>query len=290
MLATGDLTTLATLKGYMTSYPGDTVASGLITRISRAILSELNRPLLVPRIYNEQFSGYGTRGLVLPNWPVLSISSLLIGNQNVPVATQPAFQNGGTIAAGTYYGFRFEPWSGLPPGDPAVLSLGEASYFSGNQNVQVSYSAGYQVTGEIPNAASYSPLAPYGIWASDCGVKYTASGIVLTSVPGPTPSVGQYVPPAPDKGLSPTLNYTFNVADIATGISINYGFIPGDVEQAVLELIQLRTAIRTRPGVRSQSLASQESMSFDTSSTSEFVQATLGQYISVIPPATGALV
>ena len=289
-LLAGDLTTLATLKGYMTSYPGDPVASGLITRISRAILSELNRPLLVPRIYNEQFTGYGTRRLVLPNWPVLSITSLLIGNQNVPVATQPTLGAGGTISAGTCYGFRFEPWSGLPPGDPAVLTLGGASYYVGNQNVQVSYLAGYQVTGEVPNAATYTPLAPYGIWATDRGATYLATGVALTAVAGPAPSVGQYVPPAPDKGTSPTLNYIFNAADIVTGISINYGFIPADVEQAALELIQLRTAIRIRPGIRSQSLASQESMSFDNSSTSDFVKATLGQYISVIPPATGAQV
>lgn len=288
-LLAGDLTTLATLQGYMTSFPGVAVASGMITRISRAILSELNRPLLVPRIYKEQFSGYRTQSLVLPNWPVLSINSLLIGNQNVPVATQPILNSDGTIAAGKLYGFRFEPWSGLPPGDPAVLSLGGTSYYFGNQNIQISYLAGYQVTGEVPTAATYTPLAPYGIWASDCGVKYAATGTALTKVTS-APAVGQYVSPSPDVGLTPILNYLFNVADVSTGISINYGFVPADVEQAALELIQLRSAIRTRPGIRSQSLASQESMSFDTSSTSEFVQATLGQYISVIPPATGALV
>lgn len=288
-LAAGDLTTLATLKAYIDSYPGDAIAPGLITRVSRAILSELNRPLLVPRIYNEQFTGYGTRGLVLPNWPVLSINSLLIGNQNVPLAAQPTLGTGGTIAAGSYYGFRFEPWSGLPPGDPAVLTLGGTSYWIGNQNVQVSYLAGYQITGEVPNAATYSPLAPYGIWATDRGVTYKSSGVALTAVLGPSPAVGTYVSPAPDIA-SPTTSYIFNATDVSSGLLINYGFVPADVEQAALELISLRSIMRKRVGLRSQSLASQESMSFDNSSTSDFVQATLGQYISVIPPATGAQV
>jgi hypothetical protein len=288
-LAGGDLTTLTAVQGYIDSAPSNTVLSGLIIRVSRMMLSAMSRPLLVPRAYTEQFNGTGSRQIVLPNWPLLAAPTLAIGGVPVTVAPQPSDSVAGS--AWPSWGFRYQPWNGMPPGDPAVLELtGGAFYRWGQQNVVISYNAGYQVSGEVPNAAAYTPLTPWGSWATDRGVTYAGAGAALTAITSGAPGVGQYVAPAPDAPSSPTTAYTFNAADVSTGLLISYGFIPADVEQAAIEFISERASYRRRVGVRSQSLAGQEVMSYDLSAINKFVQATLGPYCSVIPPAMGASV
>ena len=288
-LAGGDLTTLTAVQGYIDSAPSSAILSGLITRVSRMMQSAMNRPLLVPRAYTEQFNGTGTRQIVLPNWPLLAAPALVIDGCTITVAPQPSDSVAGS--AWPSWGFRYQPWNGMPPGDPAVLELtGGAFYRWGQQNVVITYNAGYQVAGEAPNAASYMPIAPWGSWATDRGVTYAGTGAALTAIASGSPAVGQYVPPAPDAPSSPTTAYTFNATDIATGLLISYGFIPADVEQAAIEFISERASYRKRVGVRSQSLAGQEVMSYDLSAINRFVQMTLQPDISVIPPSMGASV
>lgn len=283
-LASGDLTTVANYNAYASSPLPSTFLKPTISRISRMILTELNRSILVPKTYVEQYNGTGTTALVLPNWPLLTLSSLKVSGAALSLSPQPDDPEPPALP----YGYRFQPWSGLPPGDPAVLELtGGAYYLYGNQNVVVTYDAGYQVTGEVPNVASYTPLAPYGIWATDRGVVYTSSGAALIAVTGSTPSAGHYVPPAPD-AASPTTAYTFNAADITAGLLINYGFIPADVEQACIELISERSSYRTRVGLKSQSLAGQETIAYELSALPPYIMASLMPYKSVIPPSTGA--
>ena len=283
-LASGDLTTVANYNAYAASALSAPFLKPMISRVSRMILTELNRSMVIPRTYVEQYNGTGTLSLVLPNWPLLTLASLQVSGAALTLAPQ----DNATGSANCPWGFRFQPWNGEPPGDPAVLELvGGAAYLCGNQNVAVTYDAGYQVTGEVPNAASYTPLAPYGIWATDRGVTYAATGAKLTPVAGPTPSVGQYVPPVPD-ATSPVLAYTFNATDITSGLLVNYGFVPGDLEQACIELISERAAYRSRVGLRSQSLAGQETMAYDLSAIPNYIKASLLPYKSVIPQSTGA--
>lgn len=278
-LASGDLTTLATIKAYLVSAPGDPVLSGLITRMSSTIRAILHRPFLLPRNYSEVFNGTGTTSLVLPNWPLLSLSSLSIDGavaSSAPVINDSTYSNP--------YGYRFPTWDGIPPGNPAVLELvGGGAYFGGNQNIAVAYRAGYQVTGEVPDGPSYSPLSPFGIWATDEGVSYTSSGTALVVTTGTSPTVGHYVPPNSSSG-----QYLFNSSDISSGLLINYGFIPGALEQACIELVMDRASYRSRVGVRSQSLASQETMSFGADGISDTIRDMLQPFINVVPPAIGA--
>ena len=287
-LAAGDLTTLATVKAYAgTQAPADAVLSGLISRISMMIRSDLNRQLLLPRDYSLAFNGTGTRQLVLPDWPVLSFSSLYIGGAAITQAQDNSIYSDA-------YGYRFLPWDGIPPGNPLVLELsGGAYYYPGQQNVAVAYRAGYQVTNEaqsIPASTAYvlTPLAPYGIWASDEGVTY-ANGTPLTATTSTTPLAGQYRPPAPDLA-TPRLTYTFNAADAGLGVLLTYGFVPADIEQVAIELIMERGLYRNRIGVRSQMLAGQETIVYDTSGFTSFIKRALGAYVSVLPPAIGASV
>lgn len=287
-LASGDLTTVTDMNTYFGTSTSVSILGPLISRVSRMVLTELNRSLLVPKNYIEQFNGTGTRSLVLPNWPVLDLTSLVISGSSLSISPQVDTQEIVTNP----YGWRLQPWDGLPPGDPAVIELtGGAQYYFGAQNVVASYRAGYQVSDEVvpsTSGVSYSPLIPYGIWATDEGVIYTTNGTSLTKILSGTPLVGQYVSPVPDAISSPTTSYTFNAADIATGIEVSYGFIPYDLEQGVLEWAAERFAYRNRVGVRQQVLAAQETIAYDLSGISRFVQQTLGGYISTLPPAIGA--
>lgn len=287
-LATGDLTTLAAVKSYITAPAADAVISGLITRISGHIRAAMNRGILVPTTYTQQFSGQGTQQLVLPEWPLLSLTSLKIDGLPIPVSPQVDDPSSFNVT----YGYRFQPWSGVPPGNPAVLDLIGYSFRGGLQNTIVSYVAGYQVTGEaqtIPAVSTFTvvPNLPFGSWATDRGVVNATTGAVLTSTTNPAPAAGQYLPPNPALA-TPRLNYTFNSADANTPILLSYGFIPAEVEQACIELIMERSAYRSRVGIRSQSLASQETIVYDLGGISKYVQEVLRDYVSVLPPAIGA--
>jgi hypothetical protein len=292
-LATGDLTTLATAQQYLDSPPSAAVLAGIVTRSSRAISACLNRGLLVPKTYTEQFSGNGNCELVLPNYPLITLDSLRIGGQEMFIAPQ-ANQSDTAVNP---YGFRFQPWNGIPPGTAAVIGLtGGAFYLWGQQNVVVSYRAGYQVTDEaqtIPAVTPFQvlPLCPYGIWATDEGVKFTASGASLTAISSGTPAASQYLPPDPNATV-PRLYYTFAASDAGKGVLISYGFVPADLEQAVLETMQDRVSYRRRAGgVRSQSLAGQETIVYGGSDgLSDFVKGILGPYYSPLPPAMGVIV
>lgn len=286
-LAGGDLTTLYEAQNYLDAAPSQQVLSGLITRTSRQILTVINRSTIVPHTVTEQFDGTGTRQLVLPSYPIIgsTLNSLTIGGVSIPISPQTSDSS---LSSNFNWGYRFHPSRGVPPGQTAVVELVGYVFWPGRQNVVVSYAAGYQVTGEIPLATSWPPLAPYGIWATDQGVTYASTGAAL-AVTNESPSPGQYVPPSPS--ASPPVNsYTFAQADIAAGIRLAYGFVPADLEQACLDLIALKAARRRRPGVRSQNLAGQESLSYDSAGIPHDIMSVILPYVSPVPPALGASV
>lgn len=277
----------------MPSAPSTTILQRVIPALSRTILGVLNRPLLVPKLYTQQFNGSGTNALVLPNWPLLDTPALTLNVSGADITIAP--QDSDTNVISTPWGWRYQPWDGLPPGNPAVLELvGGAGYCWGLQNVVLSYTAGYRITGEaatIPATPFHvTPAQPYGLWATDEGVTYAATGVALVAIPFPgTPTIGQYIPPAPDLAI-PRLYYTFAAADVAAHVLLSYGFIPADVEQLTIDLIGERLAYRGRIGLRSQSLAGQESIAYDLSGITAYIRRALADYVSVIPPATGASV
>lgn len=293
-LATGDLTTLATAKQYLTAAPSDTVMAGMISRVSRSILGFMNRPSIVPMDYYEKYNGQNTPQLVLYNWPVISVNELKVHGVVIPVANVPTI-NGFPIA--TPWGYRYAPPEPSPPGAAAVLELvGGWCYWYGMQTTAVSYRAGYLVAGEVQTipATPYqvTPNQPYGIWATDEGVIEVASGLPMEAVASTVAPLasGQYIPPNPSVGQN---YYAFSSADTGLQVAISYGYIPADLEQAVLETIAERAAYRTRPGIRSQSLAGQESISYGVDNRlgygfSSYVMDILAPYCNVLPPPIGA--
>lgn len=305
-LRSGDLTTLATLQAYAPSTINAAILPGMIARASRWILNELNRSFILPKTYNEFYSGTGTRQLILPNWPVLGIASLYVdGALQREVSSLTV--NGVTVYS-SVYGWSFAAWDGIPPGSPAAVALaGGQSFWSGIRNIQIAYTAGYQVTDEeatIPAlgppadpdadppilATEYTvePIQPYGTWATDQGVTY-ADGTPLVAITSGTPNVGEYLPPAPD-AATPRLDYTFSEDDAEAAVLLSYGYIPADLEQLALELILSRNEYRRNAGIRSKTLANQETIVFDNRPLSQSAAGIISAYRSVLPPNMGIFV
>lgn len=138
-MAAGDLCTLPQVREWLTlatAQIGDNdLLTRLITACSAGIKDYVQRPLLSAS-YTESYNGTGTSRLVLRNFPITAVTSLLIGNVAVTQAPNP-----------TAYGFLFD-------GDVLYLSTAGAAtapnvgniFPAGNQNVQVVYTAGYADT------------------------------------------------------------------------------------------------------------------------------------------------
>jgi hypothetical protein len=237
----------------------------------------------------------------LYNWPLIELTELKVHGTVIPVANVPTFSGFPTMSP---WGYRYAPPEMAPPGAAAVVELvGGWRYWYGNQTTSVSYRAGYMVSGEtqtIPNTPfQVTPAMPYGQWATDEGVINVATGLAMTPVgASATPNSGEYVPPNPTVGQN---YYAFSAADVGLVVSLSYGYIPADIEQALLETVAERAAYRTRPGIRSQSLAGQEMISYGVDNRnsgnmsgagmggfSSYVCDILGPYCNVLPPPIGA--
>ena len=278
-----DLTSLASVKAWLniTNSNDDAVLGPLITAVSRQIQSYLSRNVIVPRAIVERFDGLGNDRIYLRNWPVLSVSQLLIDNRAILASQAP----GAGVAQNA--GYLLSPWDGMPPGAPQELDLiGYWNSFSrydfarGRQNIQVSYLAGYAVQNEAQSVPStpgpYTIVAdqPWGPWASDEGVSY-ANGAALISVNG-TPLVGQY---SVSGGT-----YTFSASDAGNAVLISYGFIPQDIAQSCMELVSKRFRYKDRIGQTSKSIGGQETVSYGlvTKSLPPAIALMLQPYRSVL--------
>ncbi len=276
-MAASDLAALADVKTWLSGSSGigssdDALIARLVTDVSGAITAYLGRPSLTPRDYVDRLDGDGKARIYLRRYPALAIVSLIIDNHPVAAATPPA------AGAPHTRGFLLEPWDGLPPGRPQPLDLFDAIYRPGRQNVVVSYSAGYAVTGEgatVPAAPGpYNVLvaAPFGPWASDSGVTY-AGGAALTAVTV-TPAAGQYNVSA---GV-----YTFAAADAGASVVISYGFIPAAINNACIEWVAERYRYRTRVGQSAQTVSGQMTSSYSLKDIPDFIRASLDPYRSVV--------
>jgi hypothetical protein len=264
-----DLTTLAALKAWLglpaSASPNDSTLAALITAASRMIYAALSRPGLTPRSYSETIDAESRR-LFLRHWPVLQVSSVTLDGFAVPPAA-PA-------SALPECGYLLRPGDFAPPGRPQALDLFGWHVWPRRQNLVVSYTAGYAVQGEGQSVPAATPwtldaLAPYGLWASDLGVVYAATGVALTPVAS-TPATGQYSVSA---GA-----YAFSAGDAGAAVSLSYGYVPQDLAQAALELSAERFRAAEHIGLRSKSLGGQETISYDASAISAPVMAMLQPY------------
>ncbi len=295
----GDLTTPERVATWMASAPPlpSSVLAQLVTSQSRVVNSALNRGFLYSRQVVSKFDSLGMMQLLLPQYPVTSVISVQCGNTLIQPAPQAIIGE----TAGVNYGYRFIPWGGNLPGDPAMLEFAGGFFYGGPQNIKVTYVAGYLVQNEaqvVPSSAPYVITMNQfaGIWCRDNGVAYAESGAPLTPVTTLTGTAGQYlVGPDSTPGV-----YTFNAADAGSALLASYSFIPADLEEAVIQQVVERYNYRSRVGDISKSLGGQETVRWarggmargpwansNTGLPPEIMQM-IWPYVSVIPPEIGA--
>lgn len=272
-----DLTFLAAVKAWagVTSSTDDTKLAALVTAVSRAMLTQSNRPSFGLRTIATRLDGLGRSRILLPEWPVISIASLSIGGTAVPAAVTPSQSNPFPT------GYLLSVWDGIPPGGMQFIDLFGYCAPIGPQSLLVSLVLGYIVQNEASTIAATTIPAlaqPYGPWSGDAGVTL-ANGMALTKVTV-APAASQYqVTQDPSTGAAV---YAFNAADNGKAILVSYSYIPADVYQAATEWAAERYKYADRIGMRSKSLGGQESVSFDISAVPKFVSAVLDQYKSVV--------
>lgn len=300
-LAGGDLTTLLRAENWLlgTNSNSSTILSQLITACSASIRTKLNRGTLFSKSFTRTFDGTGTYQLVLPDYPVTSVASIQMDAAIIQASPLPNPTTGLPPEPAVGYGYRFVPWEGSLPGQNSVLEFQNGFWRFGAQNIKVTYTAGYLISGEawtIPSSPGpyvVTTLQQLGVQCLDNGVTYAASGIALTPVAntsllGP----GKYVPP-PD--TTPGL-YVFSSSDSGAAILISYSFIPADLEEACIQYVAERWSYRGRVGEESKSLGGQESVRFLRGGMRgqmfpelpPEVESLIWPYVNVVPPAIGA--
>lgn len=275
MASSFDLVTLADLKSWLEveGTQDDDLLSLLISQVSRAILSFLDRPSILPTTYTDVIDGGNDSSVMLRYWPVNAIASCTVDGVAMPPA--PPFVAG----APAQRGYILDVADAAPPGRMQRLSLRYGLFHEGLQNVIISYFAGYQVGNEAAVVPAVPPftitaLASYGAFASDGGVAYV-DGAALTPVAS-NPSAGQY---AVAGGV-----YTFAVADAGAAVTLTYGYTPHDLALAAKEWASERYAYHARIGQASKSLGGQETVSFIVKDIPDFVARILQPYRRVVMP------
>lgn len=287
----GDLTTLANVKVWLVanSYAlgensTDAIISSLIPRVSQSILNYIERPWILPRSYSEIYNPGGSSGVVLRNWPVLSVDSLYFFGQVISPASN-----------GRPPGYLLDTWDGIPPGRHQSVSL-LGSRFGSGPGLSVQYTAGYQVTDEaavIPapvtahTTSVVSLLQPYGIWGSDISVTYD-DGTLLTQVSAPPTVAGTYYIRPPDVGtpLEITGQYEFFTGvsgDTDRVVLITYGFVPRALEQAAIEMTCERLLARLHIGEVSRAVNQQVTTRYDVSEMPARIKLDLKYFRNVLP-------
>ena len=263
-----------------TSNSDDLLLTRLIDGVSRFILSYLQRPTLFQNTFTDIYDGYGTNRQALRNWPVINVSSVTIGFNEVAPFQVPPIVTPYTLIG---VGYVFDPWDGYPPGRTQFVSLRGYYFARGNSNVQIVYESGFVVQNEsqtVPSGTNnvLAVNAPNGSWAVDQGVTYVTSGLPLTAVPynpSTSLSVGQYMV---SRG-----NYYFATADASAAVLISYSYVPADIEQVAMEMVAERYSYKNRVGLISKTLAGNETMSYSQKSMPDFLASILQPYRKVIP-------
>ena len=150
--STDDLCALADLKAWLTIQTNseDALLQNLITRGSAQMLRWMNRDHIVATTYTENRDGNDALFMLPRNFPLISVSSVMVNGIAIPAATDQ-------VSAGFVIDSRKIMLRG---GSSAFYSLGPYSsqyqyrFTRGFQNVQLVYRAGYaSVPGDLQQAA-----------------------------------------------------------------------------------------------------------------------------------------
>lgn len=236
-----DLTTLAAVKEYFVGMTAnaDALLRRLITRESGHVQNYIQRTCPYAAFSDVILIGTGTASMMLPDTPVLRVSALSIDGRSIPAA-----------ASSTDFGYRLAK---------NVIYLNQGKFPNGSASVVASWEAGFAGTFTATVPSGNSPtITPSGAdceggWAAiDRGVTY-ANGSALSSVSANV-AAGQY---SFADGV-----YSFNTSDAGQSVTAAFNYVPGPIEQAVIEMVGLDLKQRDNIGQKSKSLAG-ETISFE---------------------------
>jgi len=268
------LTSLAAVKDWLglETDSSDTELTRLIEAGSAYAYGFMNRGPFGAHEVIETSRGNGKDTMLLREWPVISITSLGIQGSEVKAASVGNFG----LASN---GYQISDFS--QPNSPQSLNLFGTCFFYKSQ-VQVIYRAGYEATEEyvietktVDSTESVVGITPgsSGFWLVDFGVLI--DGVAATKVAS-DPATGEY-------SVDGWGEYTFSIDDKDKTASISYGYVPWDISQAVCELVGETFRYKQRIGVKSKSLAGQETVSYFDSVMTPTVSGTLNLYQNVVP-------
>lgn len=253
----GDLTTLERVKAYLglSAVEADAKLSQFISSSSAWVVSQLGRSVL-STTYTETRDGDGSDLLILERWPVNAVSSLTVDGTAVP-------------AAATYAdsGYMLVP--------PSAVRVSGYTFTCGAGNISITYRAGYEVTQAATVPAAPGPYTVQTTSRYESAISATvAPATALTKVAG-APAAGQYaVAEDPTTGLA---TYTFNAAQASASVTLVYGTVPQDLEQAVIEHVALRFRDADRTGITSIS-GGGESAAYSPGAALAYINGVLDAY------------
>ena len=288
------LTCLNNVKTWLniSTMTDDDLLSNMIIAFTDAIMSYCERATFAATAYQEMRDGVGNQRMTLRNWPVIAVSAVQVfggqgfgGNQFGQSGLPNGVQNIPASSGFGNQGFTLEPWDGSGAGSPQRVILSGYNYPRGTGNVQITYRAGYQVSGEaqsVPPSTAYTlqPNCPYGPFLADSGPTY-ANGTALTLVSALTGTAGQYTVAV--DAPSQVATYTFNSTDANAAILLNYSYVPASVERACIQWVGEQYSYRKRIGLKSQSANGVETSGYDTKDMPDFIAAILKPYAKWIP-------
>lgn len=271
------LTSLAAVKDWLglTTDSSDAELTRLVDAASTWAYTYMNRGPFAAHDVVETVRGNGKDTMLLREWPILSVASVGVQGSEVKAATIGHFglaANGYVISDANL------------PGSPQSLNLFGSSFWYKSQ-VQIVYRAGYEATedfelvegedeeGEATGAIESIRPGEAGSWLKDFGVLI--DGVAALKVTK-DPQGGEY-------SIDAWGNYSFNIADKDKVATISYGYVPWDIAQAVAELVGETMRYKDRIGVKSKSLAGQETVSYFDTVLTPTVSATLSMYRNVVP-------
>ena len=100
-MAASDLAALQDVKDWLAaggpalSSSDDKVLARMITAVSGAVYAYLSRQIILPQQVTERYDGVGNPRILLRNYPVLSVSSILINGTAYPLGSYPSSSSPG---------------------------------------------------------------------------------------------------------------------------------------------------------------------------------------------------
>jgi hypothetical protein len=239
----------------------------LISATSAYIQNYISR-MVASTTYLQTFNGQAMPTMVLPQWPVTSISLLqadgLTIEARAPLVTPSVYNNG--------FGYTFQP--------PGQVALTGYLFPRGYNNVTVEWVGGYLIEDEahtVPDVPGPYVVETSGRWsAGDRGVTYASTGVALVAVTATPTAAGEYRVDTDNWSL-----YEFSELDAGADVLISYAFVPYDIEQACIDMMGDWFVYRSRIGVLSKGIEGQTITYTNTPITSR-ARGVLDQYRRVI--------